>query len=308
MTLLFCHARRISASVFYCSLLSFGLTLLTSTASASVKRIEVQGHRGARARYPENTLPAFEYALKVGVDVLEMDMAVTRDNVIVVSHDPHISALICADASGKAVQNGPLIHSLTLAEVKKFDCGALKNPKFPRQIPVPHTAIPSLEEVFSWVEASPLPAAKNVRFNIETKITEEHPEYTVDPETFVALFLATVKKHHMESRVMLQSFDFRTLAALNRQAPSIPQVALSDNKFANSVDIIQNTGAQTISPLWLFVNPRYVERLHAVGAKVVPWTVNTEKDWAYMLRSEVDAIITDDPEELIAYLKRKGLR
>jgi glycerophosphoryl diester phosphodiesterase len=270
--------------------------------------IKVHGHRGARARFPENTLPAFEYALKIGVDVLEMDMNVTKDNVIVIAHDSFIDPIICLGPDGKPLEKGPLIRDLTLKEIKGFDCGTLKNPDFPNQTPVPHTQIPTLEEVFDLVKHSPFPTAKTVRFNIETKITEENPEYTVDPKTFVELFLSFVDKHQMRDRVILQSFDYRTLAELEKMAPSIPRSALTNKKFGNSADIIRDTRAQYISPHWIFVNPYYSWKMHSLNALVAPWTANKPSQWNFLIRSNVDAIISDDPEALIAYLKEKGLR
>src|SRR5262249_50555275 len=105
-------------------------------------KILVHGHRGARALRPENTIPAFEYAIAAGADVLDMDVAVTRDNVLVISHDPHINPEICAGP-----KPGIAIHELTLAQLREYDCGALKNPHFPRQEPVPGTRIPTLDEV-----------------------------------------------------------------------------------------------------------------------------------------------------------------
>src|SRR5262249_38056476 len=121
-------------------------------------RILVHGHRGARAMRPENTMPAFEYAIEIGADVLEMDVAVTRDNILVISHDPHINPEIC-----KGPSPGIAIHDLPLAKLREYDCGALKNPNFPKQMPVPGTRIPTLDEVLS------LAARSNVQFNIETK-------------------------------------------------------------------------------------------------------------------------------------------
>src|ERR1041385_6431111 len=120
------------------------LILACLAAAQKPPAIQVHGHRGARAIRPENTLPAFEYAIAAGVDALELDMAVTRDNVIVVSHDPYLEPPVCQGPQPKAT-----IHELTLAEVKKWDCGAKQNPAFPRQEPVPGTRMPTLEEVLS---------------------------------------------------------------------------------------------------------------------------------------------------------------
>src|ERR1700709_578415 len=109
----------------------------------SASRILVHGHRGARGRRPENTLPAFRYAIEQGVDFLELDVAVTKDHVAVVSHDPLLHATICSGP-----QLGIPIHTLTAAELRQYDCGAKKNPLFPDQVPVPGTTVPTLDEVF----------------------------------------------------------------------------------------------------------------------------------------------------------------
>src|SRR5437763_4292255 len=103
-------------------------------ASGSAQTIQVHGHRGARAMRPENTLPAFEYAIQAGVDALEMDMAVTKDGVVVISHDPLLRRPVCTGPKDNAV-----IHELTLAEVRQWDCGAVRNPLFANQKPVPGT-------------------------------------------------------------------------------------------------------------------------------------------------------------------------
>src|SRR5436305_9350084 len=106
--------------------------------SAAPSQILVHGHRGARGVRPENTLPAFEYAIAQGVDALEMDMAVTKDSVIVISHDPILEPPVCTGPQPRAI-----IHQLTLAEVRQWDCGAVRNPKFPLQQPVPGTRMPT---------------------------------------------------------------------------------------------------------------------------------------------------------------------
>src|ERR1041385_2049504 len=127
--------------------------------------VQVHGHRGARAMRPENTIPAFEYAIAAGVDVLELDMAVTRDNVVVVSHDPYLAPPICTGPAPRAV-----IRQLTLAEVKQWDCGGTQNRAVPKQQTVPGTRIPTLDEVFALAHKG------KFDFNIETKIFADKPE------------------------------------------------------------------------------------------------------------------------------------
>lgn len=263
--------------------------LMTMTAGA---RVLVHGHRGARALRPENTLPAFSYALQVGVDVLELDMAVTRDDVIVVSHDPLLKSEICTGPKLPVA-----IRDLTFSELQQYDCGAVKNQKFPKQQPVPGTRVPSLDEVFA------LAANTKVEFNIETKIFKDHPEYTPSPEKFVELVLAVVRKYGLEKRVILQSFDFRTLQVARQMAPDIRRSALYMGLPKDFVAIAHDAGATIISPYYRLVSKKKVDACHKAGIEVVPWTPNKPEEWRKLLDAGVDAIITDDPAELIQYLQ-----
>src|ERR1039457_7106475 len=179
--------------------------------------IQVHGHRGARAMRPENTLPAFEYAIAQGVDALELDMAVTKDNVIVVSHDPVLEAPVCTGPREKAV-----IHELTLAEVREWDCGAKQNPAFPKQQAVPGTKMPP-------------------------------------PEEFARMVLAAIRQHHLEARVVLQSFDFRTLIAMKKLAPQIKLSALYSGPAKDFVAIGKEAGAGIVSPLAALVTVEQVK-------------------------------------------------
>ena len=273
------------------------LIALAAMAASDAHRILVHGHRGARAMRPENTIPAFEYAIAAGVDALEMDMAVTKDNVIVISHDPILEPPVCTGPQPKAV-----IHELTLAQVRQWDCGAVKNPHFPKQTPVPGTGMPTLDEVLSLADRG------SFDFNIETKSFPDQPQYTPPPDEFVRLFLAQVRKHKLERRVILQSFDFRTLIACARMAPEIRRSALTENDPRDFVTIAREGQATIISPNYELVTPEKVAAAHAAGLQVVPWTANTPADWDRLIAAKVDAIISDDPAALIAYLKAKGLR
>jgi glycerophosphoryl diester phosphodiesterase len=254
----------------------------------------VHGHRGARGVLPENTLPAFEYAIAAGVDVLELDVAVTKDNVVVVSHDPHVNPVICKDAPPNLA-----IHQLTLEELRRFDCGALKNPLFPKQKPVPGTRIPTLDDVLA------LGSRGRFEFNIETKISPKHPELAPPPEEFARLVLDVVKKRNLVSRVILQSFDFRTLRAMKTLAPSMRLSALYEGTPRSFVEIAKEAGAGIVSPRYNLVTKAEIDAAHGAGLQVVPWTPNTREEWQRMLDCGADAIITDDPAELIAFLKER---
>jgi glycerophosphoryl diester phosphodiesterase len=262
-------------------------------------RILVHGHRGARAMRPENTLPAFRYAIDAGVDVLELDMAVTKDNVLVVSHDPVLEPPVCTGPRASAV-----IHELTLAEVKEWDCGAVQNPHFPKQQTIKGARMPTLDEVFA------LSRGNEVQFNIETKSFPDKPQYTPPPEEFARLVLAAIRRHKLERRVIVQSFDYRTLIAMKKLAPEIRLSALmeDDDKRDFVTAASDAGGAQIVSPNYKLVTPERIAAAHAAGLQVVPWTVDNAEGWQRMVYAHADAIITDDPAALIAWLKAKGLR
>jgi len=267
-------------------------------------KILVHGHRGARAVRPENTLPAFEYALAQGVDALEMDLAVTKDNVLVVSHDPAMNPRIC---TGPA--NSPqVIREMTLAQLKQWDCGAKQNPDFPRQTAIAGTKVPTFDEVLELAKPT------QVEFNVETKIFLARPELTPTPEAFARMVIEAVKKQGMESRLILQSFDWRTLEAAKRIGPGIRLSALYSSTLNDGavlkdyVGDANAAGYPIVSPIHRLISKADVDRAHSFGMKVVPWTANDAAAWDKLIEVGVDAIITDDPAALIAHLKAKGLR
>ncbi len=269
-----------------------------ASGAADAPRILVHGHRGARARRPENTMPAFEYAIAQGVNALEMDMAVTKDGVIVISHDPILEPPVCSGPIAKAT-----IHQLTLAEVRQWDCGAVRNPRFDTQQTVPGTRMPTLDDVFR------LGPRGAFAYNIETKSFPDHPEYTPPPEEFSRMVLAKIRQYQLEKRIILQSFDFRTLMAMRKLAPEIRLSALIE-KDARGFTAVSAAAAdaEIVSPEFHLVTPEKVAAAHRDGLQVVPWTADTPADWDMLIAAKVDAIISDDPAELIAYLRKKGLR
>jgi len=313
-------------------------TLLVLAALASYclaadapRKIQVQGEMGAGGMRPGNTLPSFEYAIASGADVIEMDMQVTKDNVIVISHDPILHPPYCVGPKPDAV-----IHELTLAEIRKWDCAATQIPGFPRQQTVPGTRMPTLGEVFA------LAPRGNFLFNIETKITPRRrtlgearaiiqsvaqvklsgddldrrarglmlqgPEMTPSPEEFARMVLEKIREYHLESRVILESFDFRTLAAMKKLEPRIQLSALCMGPELDFVKIGKESGATIISPLHTFVSGEQVRAAHAAGLQVLPWVANEPADWDRLVAAGVDSILTDYPADLITYLKQRGLR
>jgi len=259
--------------------------------------IQVHGHRGARAVLPENTMPAFEYAIDQGADAIEMDVVVTKDDVPVISHDPILKPAICRSPSG----HRGIIRKLTFSELREWDCGSRVNPRFPNQKPVPGARIPALDEVLS------LAGRGSFLFNIEAKTGRS--ELDPNPVHFAQLLLKSIDGHNLRPRVIVQSFDFRILIAMKQLAPEIRLAALyEDGRLGDFVSIARNAGTQIIAPEKVLVTPAKVTAAHQAGLQVIPWTANTPQEWDVLITAGVDGIITDDPAALIAHLRQKGLR
>ena len=185
---------------------------------------------------------------------------------------------------------------------REWDCGAVRNPNFSTQEPVPGTRMPTLDELLDLAQLG------HFDFNIETKSFPDHPELTPDPETFVRMVLAKVRRHKLERRVILQSFDFRTLRAMHKLAPQMRLAALTESDPRDFVAIAKEASANIISPHYNLVTPQKVRAAHDAGLQVVVWTADTPEVWDKLIAARVDAIISDDPGELIRYLRNKGLR
>lgn len=292
---------------------------------ASAHALDLQGHRGARGLAPENTLPAFARALSVGVTTLELDCAITRDGVVVLSHDPVLNPDITRAAGGKWLETqGAAIHDLTFAELQHYDVGRIKpgsvyEKRFPKQAPQDGTRIPRLADVFALARKS---GNETVRFNIETKISPLAPRETTTPEDLARRLIAAVRADGMAHRTVIQSFDWRTLQVVQREAPEIPTVYLTarqdfmDNvraaesdspwsagfhvsRFGGSLPrAVKAAGGAVWSPYYQEVTRENVGEAQRLGLKVVVWTVNTEAEIRSMIALGVDGIISDYPDLL----------
>ncbi|HLY19048.1 MAG TPA: glycerophosphodiester phosphodiesterase family protein [Bryobacteraceae bacterium] len=248
----------------------------------------VHGHRGARALRPENTLLAFEYAISVGADALEMDVAVTRDDVVVVSHEPKL--------------NRRPIREMTLAEVARWDCAAKPNRRYPRQVLIPGARVPTLDQVLE------LAGRGQFLFNIEIKSYPERPQLMPPPGHFAELVWHAIRRHKLQKRALVQSFDYRTLHAMRKLAPEIRLAALYLGPPKSFIKIAHQAGADWVAPYHRLVSARRVRAAHAAGVPVITWTANHPRQWKRLIAAQVDAIITDDPGALIEYLRARGLR
>jgi glycerophosphoryl diester phosphodiesterase len=301
--------------------------------SGEVMAFDIEAHRGGRALLPENTLVAFANALSMGVDTLELDIGVTKDGAIVVSHERGLNPDLARDASGAyvAAPGIPFVQ-LRLDEIRKYDVGQIKPgsayaAQFPGQHAVPGTPIPTLSEVFELVRKS---GDRHVRLNIETKIDPNHPEESPDPQRFVTLLLDLLVQEKFTGRAMVQSFDWRTLLLVQKLAPSIPTVYLSLQKgkaptvfldqaspwtagfdpagYGGSLPAaIKAAGGAIWSPYFGDVSPALISESHSLGLQVVVWTVNKPEDIAAMIDLGVDGIISDHPDLLRKVAGEKGI-
>lgn len=308
------------------------LTML-SLLSLPAMALDIEAHRGGRALFPENTLVSFSGALTMGVNTLELDMGITKDNVIVVSHERWLSPDLAKGPDGNYVAPPGINYvDIPLADVKKYDVGQIRPgskyaESFPDQKPVPGTKVPTLAEVFALVRKS---GDQQVKLNIETKIDPDHPENSPDPERFVTLLLDLLKKEHFEDRVMVQSFDWRTLQLVQKRAPSIPTVYLTiqlgphpnvtldkPSSWTAGFDpithggtvpaAIKAAGGAIWSPLYMDIDKNSIDEAHRLGLTVVTWTVNKPEDMEKLIDMGVDGIISDRPDLLREAAKRKGV-
>jgi glycerophosphoryl diester phosphodiesterase len=295
---------------------------------------DVQGHRGARGLAPENTLPAFAKALSIGVDTLELDVGLTSDFTVAIAHDRTLNPDIARGPDGAYVAPGIAIRSLSLDRLKQYDVGVLRPgsnyaKQFPEQAAVPGTRIPTLAELTELVERS---GNRTVRFNIETKLSPLAPEETIAPDRFAAILVETLRNIGIASRTTIQSFDWRTLKAVQRIAPEIPTVCLTiergggDNvqrgrpgpspwtagldidEFGSVPRLVKAASCKVWSPFHGDVTPAALAEAKSLGLSTVVWTVNDPADMTRLIEAGVDGIISDYPDRLRAVMSAKGMK
>jgi len=307
-----------------------GVCLLLSSSALAFDLI---GHRGARGLAPENTLPGFARALSLGVTVLELDTAITKDGVIVISHDPSLNPNITRDKDGKwLAKAGPAIHSLTFNELQQYDVGRLKPDSdyarlFPEQRQVDGERIPRLTDLFTLVKKS---GNDQVRFNVELKVSPLKPDETLDPETYTKRVVELIHKEGMKARVSILSFDWRTLQVVQKIAPGIPTVYLSVQRSFDNIltykpegspwtagfqhkdhgsvpKMVKAAGGGTWAPYFGDLTETALKEARALGLKVAVWTVNDPAQIKKMLDLGVDGITTDRPDLVRQAMAERGM-
>ncbi len=311
------------------------LTAVALTAAMQqVAAFDLQGHRGARGLEPENTLAGFGKALEIGVTTLETDLAVTKDGVVVIAHDPDLNPALVRGPSGFwLTARGPAIRSLTLAELKAYDVGRV-NPstsygkQWPLQIPSDGERVPTLAEFLAFADARD----PKVRFNLEVKITPTSGESVVDPETFVDLALAGIRKAGVIGRTTLQSFDWRPLVISRRAAPELEtacltaqfpnfdtvkpdatgrspwQAGLVPSEHGHSLPrLVKAAGCAIWSANAASLSAELVREAHALDLRVLAWTINDKAEMGRMIDLAVDGLITDYPDRARQVLAERGI-
>ncbi|TFZ04329.1 glycerophosphodiester phosphodiesterase [Ramlibacter rhizophilus] len=306
------------------------LAACAGTAGSVPRRIELQGHRGARGLWPENTLAGFAAALALGVDTLELDVGVTKDGVPVVSHDARLNPDITRGPDGQFLSGrGPAIAELTLAELSAYDVGRLRPGsayarQFPEQTPVDGARIPRLSEVIALLLRS---GAHGVQLAVETKVNPLKPEDTLPVADFTRAAIDTLRAGGVARRTTLQSFDWRTLRQVAREAPGMetahltlrrpsldnvapgsPWTAGFDLRDHGSVPrLVKAAGGRTWSSFHGDLDAAAIAEAQALGLKVLAWTVNEPARMAQLMDMGVDGIITDRPDLLRTLMAQRSM-
>jgi len=295
---------------------------------------DLQGHRGARGLAPENTMVGFERALAIGVSTLETDIAISRDGVLLISHDPALNPDITRGPDGQVLGvRGPVIWLTDFAELQRYDVGRLKPGTryaalYPEQKPHDGARLPKLEALFALVNK---PGYEQVRLALETKLTPSAPDETMAPEPFARALVKAVRDAGLAERTTILSFDWRTLQVVQRSAPEIGTVYLSiqrptfDNIGAGKPGaspwtagfshadhgsvpkMIKAAGGRIWSSFHLDLDTAKVNEAHALDLAVLAWTVNEPAQIARAMDLGVDGIVSDRPDLVRQEMQRRGL-
>jgi glycerophosphoryl diester phosphodiesterase len=307
-----------TVSIFTLNLLLIIATSLLFCSSPILKnmninrKIELHGHRGARGLMPENTIPAFQKAIDLGMNFLELDVVLTKDKEIIVHHDTEVNTKICIHKEGKPLKKDP-ISTWTLSQIKELDCGSIKNIRFPEQQMIENTSIPTLKEVISFVKnyEKNNPGKTIIKLNIEMKFPDVHSKS--DIEEFVGLIAKLLEDEKIINDSVIQSFEISAIKELKKRNPKITTSALfAPTKYellrlqyfsgkeirSTIIQKGKEADASYISPYYPYVTEDFVNLAHTSGLKVLPWTVNTKEEMIRLHNCGVDGIISDYPNLL----------
>lgn len=292
----------------------FILFAIVLFSSSTLDDFDIQGHRGCRGLYPENTLTGFKYAMEeIGVDTLELDVGITKDKVLVVNHDTYLNPERTMK-DGAFIAKKIFIKDLTLAQIKEYSIGRLRNRfSFYKQKQLDDEKMPTLQEVIDLVKKINSQSEKQVKLNIETKVNVLSPDETHPPEDFVRLLLEIIEENNIEDIVSIQSFYWKTIMDIKAKAPHIKTVALLSNarikdlEWFNGLDpneynsfgeFIQSSGADCLSMNYRDISKKQIQEVQDLGLEVIPYTINDAPTMRYYIELGVDGIITDYPDVL----------
>ena len=265
--------------------------------SINAGAFDLQGHRGARGHAPENTLPGFERALAFGVTTFELDVGVSRDGVVVIHHDrrlnPDLARGPTAAGSPRRRRSSASWASTSCSATTSAASARVRNTRsrFPQQRPIDGARIPALSELLERYRTG------TVRFNIELKLLAEAADETLSPEPFARAVAAVVRKAGMGPRCTLQSFDWRAVKVVEREAPEIATAYLTEQEDSDPRKVAA-AGARTWSPDFRALTPETCTAARGLGLRVIPWTVNEPGDIRRVLGLGVDGIISDYPDRV----------
>lgn len=276
---------------------------LISCVENQTNSLDLQGHRGARGLAPENSIPAFIMAAEMGVTTLELDLVVSKDSQLIVSHEPFFSPDFCADSIGNPIPEDSIvnIYKLDYEQIQLFDCGSLRNKIFPEQ-KLMATFKPLLGDVIDSVESySAKRSIKPIRYNIELKTKIEtdsvfHPA----PSVFSDLVYSFIEERNLIDRITIQSFDFRTLTYFHKTYPDIKLVLLIENglPWRSNIDSLGFI-PEVYSCYYELLSQENMKEIQNAGMEVIPWTVNDVSDIQQLVDWGVDGIITDYPDRAL---------
>ncbi|MES2811799.1 MAG: glycerophosphodiester phosphodiesterase [Bacteroidota bacterium] len=263
---------------------------------------DIQGHRGCRGLLPENTIEAFKKAIDLGVTTLEMDVVISKDNQVLLSHEPFLSHEIALDLNGNEITEKDEekfnLYQMNYTQIKQHDCGSKVHPRFLEQEKL-KTYKPLLSEVIDFVEnyiQKNYPERK-IQYNIETKSDPKGDEiFHPKPKEFIELVVGVLNQKNITDRIYIQSFDVRTLQYLHTTYPTYKTVLLIENKMSIAKNLkLLGFKPDVYSPEFILLNKKKVDSLHQKGIKVIPWTINKKDDMKRIISFGVDGIITDYP-------------
>ena len=277
------------------------IPLIMLTYHSYSQDLDWQGHRGCRGLMPENSLPAFEKALELGVRTLEIDVVISKDKEVIVSHDPWISPQFCTEPGGERLEGNiadmPNLYQLNYEEIAKYDCGSSGNPDFPEQQKI-KVHKPRLAEVFILAEKYCKDHRRNeVYYNIEIKSKPEWDGvYQPDYWDFCDIVYNTIDSYVPWHRVNIQSFDHRILQYFHKMYPDV-RLAVLEEMDQDPERVTEELGfyPEIYSPHFKLLKPKKLTWLHDNGIKAIVWTVNTIDEMKEMIDMGVDGIITDYP-------------